>query len=433
MLLHGFAESPLCELCGGAEDTPFHRAWECSATAALRSEHELGGLALRAQRERDTCPVWTTGWLPCTAVPTEPPHAQRVVKCAWFYPEERRFEELGHDLSAGAGSEWSASEFGQSLRGARRFYLDGSGLQPKHASLRRAGWGVAWRDSRARWGAFYGPLVGPQQTVPRAELTALRELLTLAQPPLVAVSDCQNVVDGFTHPTPAVGKVGSGLEDLWRDVRTFRAEPRWDGDAVTLEKVRAHQTLRAVELGRLSLEDWRGNDVVDRVAKRAAAIHAVPESVAARHRQELELASRVAAHFARVLVLFARESPPRRRVRKRRAAAERRPVGVTAPRVKRAGRHCPVRQHGRWECVFCAAHATTKAYATKLAGLVCRGSARAQAAAAGRDRVLAGEPRRAHDVRERAGLDYCARCGAWSCGKKTQGCRRNGASASSLA
>ena len=78
------------------------------------------------------------------------------------------------------------------------------------------------------------------------------------------------------------------------------------------------------------------------------------------------------------------------------------------------------REKGRWECCYCTAHATTRAYRLKLAGERCRCSVRAQAAAAGRDRTLAGEARRDHRLRERAGITYCVQCGAWPNGRKVQ-------------
>ena len=84
------------------------------------------------------------------------------------------------------------------------------------------------------------------------------------------------------------------------------------------------------------------------------------------------------------------------------------------------GCHAMERANGRWECRFCPAHATTRAYRGKLEGERCRGSVRAQASAAGRNRTLAGETRREHTLRERAGITYCDKCGAWSSGRKVQ-------------
>ena len=104
------------------------------------------------------------------------------------------------------------------------------------------------------------------------------------------------------------------------------------------------------------------------------------------------------------------------------AAARAQAAETTAPRSRAnpVGRHAMVRTIGRWECRDCGAHATTRAYRLKLAGQTCRGSVRAQAAAAGRDRTLAGEARREHVLRERAGITYCEKCGGWSNGRKVQ-------------
>ena len=83
-----------------------------------------------------------------------------------------------------------------------------------------------------------------------------------------------------------------------------------------------------------------------------------------------------------------------------------------------------LRINGRWACRDCGAHATTRADCLQLAGRACRGSVRPQAAAAGRNRTLAGEERVEHTLRERSGITYCVRCGAWSNGKKSQNLKK---------
>ena len=95
-------------------------------------------------------------------------------------------------------------------------------------------------------------------------------------------------------------------------------------------------------------------------------------------------------------------------------------------RATPVGRHVMERINGRWECRDCGAHATTRAYRLKLAGHACRGSVRAQAAAAGRNRTLAGEERLEHTLRERSGITYCVKCGAWSNGRKVQNLKKRG-------
>ena len=129
------------------------------------------------------------------------------------------------------------------------------------------------------------------------------------QKPLMAASDCKHVVDGCIAPTAETGKVGSGLEDPWRDIAALRSSPRWIA-GLSLEKMRARQTLQHVERGELTLDGWRRNVIADRAAKRAAKTRAVRECCAARHKQDLELVTRVALHFARMHALCV--SNPRR-------------------------------------------------------------------------------------------------------------------------
>ena len=87
-------------------------------------------------------------------------------------------------------------------------YLDGSGLRGWWCARQcRCGFAAVMVDGGGEVvGAIYGALPGPVQSVPAAELWALRVLLRHCMAPLDIASDCQFVVDGFQAGPEATTK-----------------------------------------------------------------------------------------------------------------------------------------------------------------------------------------------------------------------------------
>eukprot|EP00971_Amphidinium_carterae_P181328 3597377-Amphidinium_carterae.1 len=113
-------------------------------------------------------------------------------------------------------------------------------------------------------------LPGIRQSVFRAELLAVVRALEECQPRRV-VSDCKGVVKALQaiqqgHRQPK-GR-HRDLEERARRALTQDCRLQW---------VKAHQTREAVEEGRISLEDFLGNEEADVAANLGAAAHAQHE------------------------------------------------------------------------------------------------------------------------------------------------------------
>eukprot|EP00959_Pyramimonas_sp_CCMP1952_P236566 4943863-Pyramimonas_sp.AAC.1 len=103
---------------------------------------------------------------------------------------------------------WSFAHGGDMSMLTGDIYTDGSGLSPiARPEANRAGWGVAMMNGQALQGIAYGPLPGHQQSVPRAELYAVIQVLRHRLLPIHIRTDCLGTVDGLmggpewcTHP-----------------------------------------------------------------------------------------------------------------------------------------------------------------------------------------------------------------------------------------
>ncbi|CAK0857407.1 unnamed protein product [Prorocentrum cordatum] len=105
-------------------------------------------------------------------------------------------------------------------------YVDGSLQFGDCPALRRGGWSftkLKGNDEYEMDCVCYGPLPGTQwiQSVPRAELYALLQALTVGTPPIIIHTDCQNVVDGAQAGPTWLGKRSRPHLDIWE--RIFEA------------------------------------------------------------------------------------------------------------------------------------------------------------------------------------------------------------------
>ena len=130
-----------------------------------------------------------------------------------------------------------------------------------------------------------GFLVGCQkeQTVPRAEHHALRECLDQIQlepylnqqgKEVHIYTDCKLVFDGF-HQGPYFEHKGA-FADFWR---FWWADWQRLSCRVLVHKVKAHQSIEALEIGSTQRFLAMGNDLADHWAKEGAKQHSIPHQV----------------------------------------------------------------------------------------------------------------------------------------------------------
>ena len=82
----------------------------------------------------------------------------------------------------------------------------------------RAGWGIASLEGLGLKSGLTGTLPGPVQTVPRAEMFAVCEVLRLAVLPLHVHTDHLPIVDGLKRGRAWCLAVARNNADLWREL-----------------------------------------------------------------------------------------------------------------------------------------------------------------------------------------------------------------------
>ena len=107
----------------------------------------------------------------------------------------------------------------------------------------------------------YGPLPGPIQTVPRAELYAICEALARTVGPIRIHTDHKPIVDGLLHGREWARSPNRVNADLWK--RLWFLLDDIGGANVQIVWVKAHQHDDSL--------DARGNNWADTVAKLGAA------------------------------------------------------------------------------------------------------------------------------------------------------------------
>eukprot|EP00971_Amphidinium_carterae_P199830 3966460-Amphidinium_carterae.1 len=180
--------------------------------------------------------------------------------------------------------------------GVHTVWTDGSGRRSSNPHFRRCGVGYVTDTGEKSWLA----LPGCRQSVFRAELLAVVRVLEECQPSRVA-SDCKGVVKALQAIQSGQRMPKGRHRDL--EERARRALPQ----ACQLHWVKAHQTRQAVDEGRITLEDFQGNQEADEVANLGAAAHATHEPTAEYLRWEL--VAQAVRHFWLMVGPKLRERP----------------------------------------------------------------------------------------------------------------------------
>eukprot|EP00959_Pyramimonas_sp_CCMP1952_P419120 8779354-Pyramimonas_sp.AAC.1 len=134
----------------------------------------------------------------------------------------------------------------------------------------RAGWGIAMMTGQELSGITHGPLPGHQQSIPRAELHAVVQVLRQRIVPMHIRTDCLGIVDGPMKGAAWRAHPRRPNSDLWRQL--LRAVDGHGGLSPRLDAslARSHQTQGE------ATPDKKGNDYADVAAKMRLATHAPP-------------------------------------------------------------------------------------------------------------------------------------------------------------
>ena len=169
----GYVDTWDCQACSGMhEGTVQHRTWRCKALADFRQQgiaKEIVDEAIEALRQDPEHPLYSRGLLPRSWLPNPPPI--RPDEVHWYRNSDEGI--LSGDI-----------------------YTDGSQKQRWWwRESERAGWGVVQMQGRRLRSGMYGPLPGPIQSVPRAELYAVCIALLYSVGPIRTMTDHKNIVD----------------------------------------------------------------------------------------------------------------------------------------------------------------------------------------------------------------------------------------------
>ena len=158
------------------------------------------------------------------------------------------------------------------------WYIDGSMIDGRYAGLARVGFGVLAVAADGRiLAAGFGTPPAWVRTVPGAEAWAIFVALRFSVAPSGVISDCLGAVSTVAGALCYAVSAKHPLARLWSMVRCTLAE-----EAVRLAWMPAHLSAKsAVSRIRsdgvaVSPQDWRGNRLVDALAKRGASVHRVP-------------------------------------------------------------------------------------------------------------------------------------------------------------
>ena len=188
---------------------------------------------------------------------------------------------------------------------------DGSGFHVKTPLLTRCGWGFCqilpvgkgWVEATCR-----GPLPGPVQEVPRAELFATYQVLIRGVPPLEIFTDCKFVSDGYAAGYRTTCSSGYAHADLWR-LFWNRIDDLGGAEQVVIKWNKGHASRADVQ--RAALTDWQrtGNHRADQLARDGAACHPSADSIAEKH-QEVVLLNQFYLKYCTRVCLQVESGPP---------------------------------------------------------------------------------------------------------------------------
>ena len=277
----GLVDSPICLACGEVNGTMHHRCWACPTNDGFRFQYDIPRF-LQVAKTQDSgpwCSFFTRALLASTVcdAPLALDEAAAEQSLQW---EPRNADPFQGDLCG-----------------------DGSGRWGEVTGLRRCGWSVCELRVAGDFGVvvktLHGPLPGPVQEVPRAELFALLAALRHSGAhPVRYWTDCRFVVDGFRAGRAGTTQGVHVHADLWKQVWDI-VEDRGE-DSVRVDWCKGHATRKAVVEGKIL--EWQrvGNGAADAAAKEGAALHPSVQGVYDREMLRQRSVALVARFLARI-------------------------------------------------------------------------------------------------------------------------------------
>lgn len=362
-----------CSRCdAGAEEDERHRFWECSCPDRAEARRAAGLSEEFAQLMLDEAPP--------------------AMACRGLLPAEwTSVEARPAPLPGGMPQGWWHQDASKKLAGV--IATDGAADEPTDPRFRRAAWGfVAEEGGRRRW----GPLAGEPQTVFRAELTAVIEVLraldwergaTILIDNTAVVQALRRILAQDSEAEGELAGAGNADADLWREAlgllrgREQAVEVIWVPshtlDPGLTDPQRFADRLRRARQQPGWHERFRDlNRLADLAAAAGLRGHALPREAVQKIRDRDEQAGRAVRYMAGLVVQEAAaegNSEGRRRVAWRGPTGRPRgrPPAPMQPGPTPRG-HDLEERDGRWQCRRCGRWADTAHSRRCLRSSQCR-------------------------------------------------------------
>jgi len=234
-------------------DTDHHRTWVCPWTKRLEIKEVAESNYLIREATSEDAARHPSFWL-------------RGLAGAGLFEVERPSED---EQASRATGSWRRGPEEEAV-----FATDGSGGRwPTDPVLARVGWGwCELHPGTLQVGKLaWGPLAGPCQTVPRAELQAIRDLVLQTSGCRQVYTDHENHVLAFAKGKEACLNEAAH-SDLWADIFDKLGKEQKEGQLgqLVLRKVKAHSIEKGEVDQQVPLAAAVGNEVADWLAGRGA-------------------------------------------------------------------------------------------------------------------------------------------------------------------
>jgi hypothetical protein len=362
----------LCSLCGET-DTTHHRLWECShpevlafRESFLQSKPGLRTWLALSKTQGDHHMARDKGWFPAAVPHLRPQWETHVV---FPTPEDGEFRFLPGLPIYSDGSCYNGTDNALAVAGAALVQLrDGAIVRSLQVCL------PCWIPATAAAGEHMAPALANLYTTGDYEL----------------VTDCSSVFSSATKGAGFALHWSRPMAGMWQDVRFHN---------ITAHKTKAHRSKKQATL-QGDLQEWIGNDVVDDLAKEAAAMGAPSKEVVSS--RELDVANRVAFyHFAaKLLKLWVPNLPLPHRAKSARPAKT-----VAAHHLE----WLPFLH--KWGCGQCLRKFKTRA---SSAGSTCSGFSQAAMQAVSKAQEHGHRLLVCSYLQSAGSFLYCNRCGCYS-------------------
>ena len=247
----GMAEDPLCRACGEEPGTLYHRVRSCCATSWMRQGplgEESGLSSGQADPwEETSTPLWSRGIGRAPQLTPPPPFHETLVLGK---------EELGEDEMVYQGVAAA----------------DGSMIDVRPTSARRAGWGAVSADLKGELRfLWYGTCPDRCPTAHRAELWGVIGVLRRARFPLTLLTDCEAAVKAWARGRVYCCDGSRKAADLWRSIWDLIDERSQEHEgAFRMVWVKGHTSIGDVLQGRISALKHAMNVLADTCAGQGA-------------------------------------------------------------------------------------------------------------------------------------------------------------------